>query len=104
MVTTGGDLPAGYVIHTVGPVWRGGGNNEEQLLTDAYWNSLKLSTETGISTIAFPAISCGVYAYPVEEAAAIARSVTLERAWPLQDIRFVLFSEDVHEAWVRAFA
>ena len=72
VVTTGGDLPAGYVIHTVGPVWRGGGSDEEQLLTDAYSNSLKLATETGISTVAFPAISTGVFGYPKDKASRVA--------------------------------
>ena len=102
-ITPGFELRARHVIHTVGPVYRGR-PGDAALLASAFRSSLALAVAHDLASIAFPAISCGVYAYPVEEAAAIARSVTLERAWPLQDIRFVLFSEDVHEAWVRAFA
>ncbi len=65
-------LPARYVIHTVGPVWRGGNQGEAMQLASCYRESLRLVTENGIETVAFPAISCGVYAYPLEEAARIA--------------------------------
>ncbi|MBC7986457.1 MAG: O-acetyl-ADP-ribose deacetylase [Sphingomonadaceae bacterium] len=65
-------LPAKWVIHTVGPVWRGGGEGEPELLANCYRNSLALATEHGVRTIAFPAISCGVYSYPIEAATAIA--------------------------------
>ena len=102
-ITPGFELRARHVIHTVGPVY-GGRPRDTVLLASAFRSSLALAVEHGLASVAFPAISCGVYAYPVEEAAAIARSVTLERAWPLQDIRFVLFSEEVHAAWARAFA
>lgn len=102
-ITPGFELRARHVIHTVGPVYRGR-PRDAALLASSFRSSLALAVAHDLASIAFPAISCGVYAYPVEEAAAIARSVILERAWPLQDIRFVLFSEDVHEAWVRAFA
>ncbi len=71
VITSGGNLPAKLVIHTVGPIWRGGNNNEPQLLQNAYLNSLKLAAETGIQTIAFPNISTGVYGYPKERAARI---------------------------------
>ena len=71
-ITKGYDLPAKYVIHTVGPVWQGGYRNEDALLAACYRNSLELATENGVRTIAFPAISTGVYRFPVERAAAIA--------------------------------
>ena len=74
-ITKGYKLPAKYVIHTVGPVWHGGNNNEEKLLADAYRNSLILGTENGVKSIAFPAISTGVYGFPKERAAEIAISV-----------------------------
>ncbi len=71
-LTRGYRLPARYVIHTVGPVWRGGGKGEPELLASCYRNSLALAEEQGFSSVAFPAISCGVYGYPVEKAARIA--------------------------------
>lgn len=70
--TKGYNLPVKWIIHTVGPVWRGGGNNEEQLLADCYRNSLELAVELGVKTIAFPSISTGAYGFPVERAAKIA--------------------------------
>jgi len=70
--TAGYNLPAKYVIHTVGPVWHGGGFGEAALLEDCYRNSLELALQLGCKTVAFPAISTGVYHYPVEEATAIA--------------------------------
>lgn len=72
VITSGGKLPASHVIHTVGPVWQGGNENEHELLKQAYVNSLKLAAETGVNTIAFPAISTGVYGFPREIAASIA--------------------------------
>jgi len=72
VITTGGNLPARYVIHTVGPVWHGGKSNEVQLLENAYLNSMKLASENGIETIAFPNISTGVYSFPKKKAAEIA--------------------------------
>lgn len=71
-ITKGYKLPAKYVIHTVGPVWKGGDKNEDQLLASCYRNSLKLAVENGIKTIAFPSISTGAYRFPVERAARIA--------------------------------
>ncbi len=71
-ITKGYHLPCDYVIHTVGPVWNGGGRDEAQLLADCYVNSLKTAMENGIRRIAFPSISTGVYRYPVEQAALIA--------------------------------
>lgn len=71
VATKGGNLKARYVIHTVGPVWRGGSAGEEELLSAAYINSLKLAEELGCTTIAFPAVSTGVYGFPTEKAAQI---------------------------------
>lgn len=78
-VTPGFRLAARWVIHTVGPVWRGGGHNEAELLAACYRNTLQLARENAVGSIAFPAISCGVYGYPVEQAAAIAVRET--RQW-----------------------
>jgi O-acetyl-ADP-ribose deacetylase (regulator of RNase III) len=72
VIATGGNLSARFVIHTVGPVWRGGGSGEAQTLASCYRQSLKVATEKGFRSISFPAISTGVYGYPVEEAAEIA--------------------------------
>lgn len=71
-ITRGYNLPARHVIHTVGPIWHGGGEGEHRLLASCYLNSLELAATHHLSSIAFPAISCGVYGFPVEEAAAIA--------------------------------
>lgn len=72
VITSGGNLPAKWVIHTVGPIWRDGNNGESQFLQNAYSNSLKLAAENGVQTIAFPNISTGVYGFPKEKAAPIA--------------------------------
>src|SRR5947199_4991102 len=77
-ITRGYCLPARFVIHTVGPIWRGGKHGEPETLADCYRNSLQLAVENGTKTIAFPAISCGAYGYPVEEAAQIAARTTRE--------------------------
>lgn len=97
VITSGGNLPAKLVIHTVGPVWHGGNNNEADLLRNAYLNSLKLAVENGVETIAFPNISTGVYGYPKEKAAEIAiRTVTefLRENDQLQQVYFVCFDEE----------
>lgn len=73
-ITLGYDLPAGHVIHTVGPVWHGGNNREDELLAGCYKNSLELAVANGLKTIAFPAISTGVYGFPIERATGIALS------------------------------
>ena len=71
-ITKAYNLPCDYVIHTVGPIWNGGRNREEELLASCYFNSMKLAMENGIRTIAFPSISTGVYSFPVEAAAKVA--------------------------------
>jgi O-acetyl-ADP-ribose deacetylase len=106
-LTQGYGLPAKYVIHTVGPVWQGGDRNEHHLLASCYRESLNLAVETGIKTIAFPAISCGVYGYPLEQAAAIAIQTTAQllatTAISLEGVAFVCFSDEVYDTYVEAF-
>jgi O-acetyl-ADP-ribose deacetylase (regulator of RNase III) len=100
--TAAGRLPARYVIHTVGPVWRGGGAREAELLASCHRRALEVAAELGCRTVAFPAISTGVYGYPVELAAPVAVSTVREAmSDPLELIRFVLFS-DGHLAAFRA--
>ena len=86
-ITKAYNLPCDYVIHTVGPIWNGGRNREEELLANCYFNSMKLAMDNGIRSIAFPSISTGVYSFPVELAAKIALH-TVNRF--LQDIRIGL--------------
>jgi O-acetyl-ADP-ribose deacetylase len=97
-ITPGFDLSARHVIHTVGPVYRGRLEDAE-LLGSAYRSSLTLAEQHQVGSIAFPAISCGVFSYPLSEAAEVAVSVAREKSWSLAELHFVLFSEDVLEAW-----
>jgi O-acetyl-ADP-ribose deacetylase len=95
--TTAGDLPARHVIHTVGPVWQGGDANEDDLLASCHRRSLEVAAELGCRTVAFPAISTGVYRFPVERAARIALGTTreaLEEHPQIEEVRFVLFSDE----------
>jgi O-acetyl-ADP-ribose deacetylase len=95
-------LPARFVIHTVGPIWHGGKHDEERTLADCYRNSLKLAVENEIKTIAFPAISCGAYGYPIEEAARIAFKTTRDFLATNDEIKkvvFVVWGEDVYDAY-----
>jgi len=106
-ITGGYRLPARYVIHTVGPVWRGGTQGEPELLAACYRNSLALAAERGVRTIAFPAISCGVYGYPLEQAARIAVEETnrFVREHPsIESVLFVCFQDDCSRAYERALA
>jgi O-acetyl-ADP-ribose deacetylase (regulator of RNase III) len=91
--TGAGDLPARWVIHAVGPVWQGGSAGEAELLASAYHRSLDVGDELGARTVAFPALSCGIYGYPSELAAPVAVRVVAARAEPFDEIRFV-FLED----------
>jgi len=104
-MTRGYRLPARYVIHTVGPIWQGGDAGEPDLLAACYRNSLQLAVEHGVRTIAFPAISCGVYGYPLDEAARIAvREVRafLAHDGRIETVYLVCFGRDVREAYERA--
>ncbi|HJQ70579.1 MAG TPA: O-acetyl-ADP-ribose deacetylase [Blastocatellia bacterium] len=104
-ITGGYNLPAKWVIHTVGPVWRGGGHGEPELLADCYRNSLRLAVERGIKTIAFPAISCGIFGYPVEKAARIAVNETLTFLKNNDSIEKVILAcreEEVYQGYTRA--
>jgi len=91
-ITPGFQLPAKWVIHTVGPVWHGGGRGEPALLEQCYRNSLSLADERGVPSIAFPSISTGVYGYPVEQAAVIALRVMREYEGKLESIVACCFS------------
>jgi O-acetyl-ADP-ribose deacetylase len=101
-ITRGYRLPARFVIHTVGPVWHGGKRGEPEALAGCYRSSLQLAVENGIKTIAFPAISCGAYGYPIPEAAQIAVKTTraflaVERK--IDKVIFVLFGDDIYDAY-----
>jgi O-acetyl-ADP-ribose deacetylase (regulator of RNase III) len=98
--TTGGNLPARWVIHTVGPIWHGGTHGEPELLASCHRRSLGVARELGARTIAFPAISCGLYGYPVELAAEVAVGAVRRHGFEL--VRFVLFGEDVYDVFARA--
>jgi O-acetyl-ADP-ribose deacetylase len=101
-LTRGYRLPARFVIHAVGPVWRGGKRGESRTLANCYRNSLQLAVEMGIKTIAFPAISCGAYGYPISEATQIAVETTREflaTTDRIDKVIFVLWSEDIYEAY-----
>jgi len=95
VITTGGKLPAKYVIHTVGPVWRGGGAGEEGTLASCYTESLKIASEKGLSSIAFPAISTGVYGYPADRAAKVAINTAIDylknNTGGLKSIHFIVY-------------
>lgn len=106
-VTRGYRLPASFVIHTVGPVWRGGGAGESELLASCYRRSLALAVDHGVTSLAFPAISCGIYGYPIDQATAIA--VREVRAFLSEDpqiarVIFACFGADVLSAYRAALA
>jgi O-acetyl-ADP-ribose deacetylase (regulator of RNase III) len=101
-ITRGYRLRARFVIHTVGPVWTGGERHEPEILANCYRNSLQLAVENGIKTIAFPAISCGAYGYPIADAAQIAVKTTrdfLATEHKVDKVIFVLLGEDIYEAY-----
>ncbi|MGN0294422.1 MAG: O-acetyl-ADP-ribose deacetylase [Lachnospiraceae bacterium] len=105
-ITGAYNLPCKYVIHTVGPVWRGGGYREEELLHSCYTSSLRLAAENGIRTIAFPSISTGVFSYPVQKAAQTAvkavREYVKENPEAFDEILWVLFDERTKKAYDEA--
>lgn len=97
VITTAGKLPARYVIHTVGPIWNGGKNNEEQLLSSCYVNSLKLAVSNGVKSIAFPNISTGIYGFPKKLAAPIAVNAVsdfLKDDSSIEQVTFVCFDDE----------
>ena len=103
VITTAGKLKARKIIHTPGPVWKDGKSGEPQLLKKCYENSLALARKNGMRTIAFPAISAGVYGYPIVEAARIALKVGLEYEDDFDEIRFVTFSESDFDEYKSAW-
>jgi len=103
-ITRGFRLPARFVIHTVGPVWRGGERHESEILANCYQSALQLAVENGLKTIAFPAISCGAYGYPIPDAAQIAVKTTrnfLATEDKIDKVIFVLWGDDIYDAYRR---
>jgi len=106
-VTGGHDLPARWVIHTVGPVWRGGGHNEDELLANCYRNVLAAASERGFHTVAFPSISTGAYGFPVERACKVAlREIAgfLDKDNTVEKVIIVCFGRQVSESYTRALS
>ena len=103
-ITPAFNLAARYVIHTVGPVWRGGRHGESALLASCYRTALELAHQHHARTIAFSAISCGVYGYPLDEAAGIAVRESRPREHDFDRIALVAFGDDVHEALIRCLS
>jgi len=100
VITTAGNLKAKYVIHTVGPIYRGGNKGEAELLKSAYLESLKIASSKKLKSISFPAISTGAYGYPIQKAARIALQTTIEYLQEHSDIklvRFILYDQDTYE-------
>jgi O-acetyl-ADP-ribose deacetylase (regulator of RNase III) len=105
VMTTAGNMKARHVIHTVGPVWHGGGSGEAELLASAYRESLKLAADNNLSSISFPSISTGAYGYPVAEAARIALRTAasfLAKKSSLKEVMFVLFDGHTFDAYAAA--
>ena len=106
VITTGGNLKARHVIHTVGPVWHGGGENEAQLLASAYQESLKAAAQHNLTSVSFPSISTGAYGYPVDEAARVAIKAAVsflrEQTTQLEEVVFVLFDSGTYQAYCSA--
>ena len=107
VITTGGNLPAQYVIHTVGPIWRGGNANEPALLASCYRESLALALHHGLGTVAFPSISTGIYGYPTPKAAAVALNAVKEFVdahQRIEEVRFVLFDDTTFQCFKDALS
>jgi O-acetyl-ADP-ribose deacetylase (regulator of RNase III) len=105
VITTGGNLRAKHVIHTVGPIFRDGNHRESETLASCHYESIRIADEHGLSSLAFPAISTGAYGYPVDEAAPVALTATLEALTSAQHVRlcrFVLFDVSTMRAFERA--
>ena len=105
-ITRAYNLPCDYVIHTVGPIWYGGNNDEDKLLASCYYNSMKLAMENGIRTIAFPSVSTGVYCFPVKRAAKIAVDTVYrflqENSESFDLVEWVLFNDQAASAYEEA--
>lgn len=104
-ISPGFNLPAKFIIHTFGPVWNGGNYNEDKLLANCYRNSLKLAVENKIKTIAFPAISTGVYGFPLERATKIAIKEVkdfLEKNQSIEKVIFVCFDDRTYQTYQKA--
>lgn len=103
VITTGGNLKAKHVIHTVGPVWHGGNKGEPELLASAYRESLKVAAENNLNSISFPSISTGIYGYPVDQAARVALNTVItflsQGDTSLREVVFVLFDSRTLEAY-----
>jgi O-acetyl-ADP-ribose deacetylase (regulator of RNase III) len=107
IITTGGKLVARFVIHTVGPVWRGGQHNEDELLRNAYVSSLRLAAEKHLHTISFPSISTGIYGFPIERASRIAFDAVSQfvKEHPaIEEVRFIVFSQPDFDIYATLFA
>ncbi len=108
VITSGGNLKAKYVIHTVGPVWRGGNSGEEQTLASCYVESLKTAMEHGVKSVSFPAISTGIYGYPADLAAAIAIRAAVDylenNPTSLDEVHFVLYDGGSFKLYSDIFA
>ena len=106
VITTGGNLRARHVIHTVGPIWRGGDHGEAKLLASAYLESLKIAEDSKLASVSFPSISTGAYGYPVDDAAEVALRAVLSflgsKASTVNEVVFVLYSRSVLESYERA--
>ena len=104
VITTGGNLKALFVIHTVGPIWHGGGSGEPELLASAYQESLKLAVKNGLSSVSFPSTSTSAYGYPVDMAAKVALEAVisfLKEDASLKEVVFVLFDIKAYETYAR---
>jgi O-acetyl-ADP-ribose deacetylase (regulator of RNase III) len=106
VITTGGNLVARYVIHTVGPIWQGGSKGEAKLLASAYKESLKLAAEHNLTSISFPSVSTGAYGYPLAEAARVATAAVVSflrgEVTSVKEAVFVLFDSRTYEAYASA--
>lgn len=103
-ITAGYQLPARHVIHTVGPIWHGGESDEAALLASCYISCLKLAVDSGLRSVAFPAISCGVYGYPIEQACEIAVAQVgafLANNNQLDSVQFVCFGDELYRCYQR---
>ncbi len=107
VITTAGDMPSRFVIHTVGPIWRGGTKGEAQILASCYTESLNLAKKEGLRTISFPSISTGAYGYPLDLAATVALKAVkefLEKNDGIKEVVFVLWGRDSYDAYDKALS